>query len=392
MPVSRKTKVYFIEPTTRGIPFQNRARRLCTPKGENVMFFLVLLKRWRYALEAHPPLAALAKIILTLFLTFFAFAVAYKLAEEQGWEVAFWMSWETLSTVGYGDFPAKEAAGRILTMIAGTLGIVIMTAAIGSAVVVFQYRGYQMRTGKMKNPHKNGYVIFNFPGAQHILSFIQEIRTVEESVGICIVDSALEELPPALIHLPKVHFVSGSTLDRDTYERAGLLQNKAAIVFPVNPGKVESDGSTRMVVDLIAQFSEAKVRIMHVLVDNKNGWMFQNLPSTPISEGLEVLALVQECQDPYSAAIFEHLLTNSEGPDPRTVTPKRVFGMTWNELHVRMLEVGRQTGERVNLLALIRQGRVQLCPNPEEVLKEGDLLSVVCEKGFKWPAFERNIR
>lgn len=227
---------------------------------------------------------------------------------------------------------------------------------------------------------------------QHALAFVKEIRAVENSVGICIVDSVLEELPSALIHLPKVHFLSGSTLDKDTYKRAGLLQNKAAIVFPVTPGKVDSDGSTRMIVSLIAEFCGNKVRIMHVLVDSKNEWMFENLPSTPVSEGLDILALVQECQDPYSAAIVEHLLKNSEGANPCTVTPKHVLGMAWNELHMRILEVGRQTGDRVNLLALIREGRVQACPNPEEVLKEGDLLSVVCESGFEWSAFERELR
>lgn len=356
------------------------------------MSFFLLPKRWLYVLQAHEPLAALAKIILALFLTFVVFGIAYRLAEKQGWEVAFWMSWQTLTTVGYGDFPAQETAGRILTMIAGTLGIVIMSAAIGSAVVIYQYREYLRRTGKMQNPHKNGYVIFNFPGVQHILSFVQQIRMVEKSVGICIVDSVLEELPLALAHLPKVHFVSGSTLDKDTYERAALLQNKAAIVFPVNPGKVDSDGATRTIVALITQFSKGNVRIMHVLVDGKNEWMFQDLPSTPISESMEVLALVQECQDPHSAAVFEHLLKNSEGADPHTVTPKRVLGMTWNELHMRMLEVASQTGARVNLFALIREGRVQVCPNPNEVLKEGDLLSVLGERGFVWSAFEREMR
>jgi voltage-gated potassium channel len=356
------------------------------------MFFMILPKRLRYALKAHPPFASFAKTILVLFSTFVVFAIAYKLAEEQGWEVAFWMSWETLSTVGYGDYPAKETAGRILSMIAGTVGIAIMSAAIGFAVLVIQYREQQRRTGKMRNPHKNGYVIFNFPGVQQILSFVREIRTVEESVGVCIVDSMLEELPPALIHLPNIHFVSGSTLEKDTYERAGLLQNKVAIVFPASPGKVESDGSTRLVVDLIAQFAKNRVRIVHVLVDSRNEWLFQDLPSSPVPESLDILALVQECQDPYSAAIFECLLKNTEGVNPCTVAPKRVLGMKWNELHMKILEVGRQTGERVNLLALIREGRPQACPNPEEVLREGDLLSIVCESGFEWPAFEREIR
>lgn len=356
------------------------------------MFFLAMPRKWRYALENHPPYATFAKIIAAFFLTFVVFGVGYKLTEEPGWEVAFWMSWQTLTTVGYGDYPAKETAGRILTMIAGTLGIVIMSAGIGSAVLIFQYRAHMRRSGRMNNPYKNGYVIFNFPGVQHTLSFVQEIRAVEKSVGICIVDSVLEELPSALVHLPNVHFVSGSALDKDTYERAGLLQNKAAIVFPTNPGKVDSDGSTRMILSLIAQFSENKIRTMHVLVDNKNAWMFEDLASTPVSEGLEILALVQECQDPHSAAIVEHFLKNSEGANPYTVTPERVLGMAWNELHVRILEVGRQTGQRVNLLALIREGRVQVCPNPDEVLKEGDLLSIIGGKGFEWSAFEQEIR
>lgn len=356
------------------------------------MFFVAMSKKWRYALEHHPPYATFAKIVAAFFLTFVVFAVGYKLTEAQGWEVAFWMSWQTLTTVGYGDYPAEETAGRMLTMLAGTLGIVIMSAAIGSVVLIFQYRAHMRRSGRMNNSHRNGYVIFNFPGVAHMLSFVHEIRAAEKSVGICIVDSVLEEIPPALAHLPNVHFVSGSPLDKDTYERAGLLQNKTAIVFPTNPGKVDSDGSTRMIVSLIDQFADNKVRTVHVLVDSKNAWMFEDLRSTPVSEGLEILALVQECQDPYSAAIFEHLMKNTEGANPYTVTPKRVLGMGWNELHVRMLEVAKQTGQRVNLLALVRGGRVQVCPKPDEVLKEGDLLSVIGGEGFEWSVFEQQIR
>lgn len=353
------------------------------------MLFLVLPKQWREGLVRHPPIAFLVKTLILFLLVFLGFAMLFQFAEKKGWEIAIWMSWETLATVGYGDFPAVTTLGRTFTIISGTIGIIIMSAVIGAAVVVFQYREQRRRTGYMNNPHKNGYVIFNFPGVQSTMAFIHEIRAVEPGVGICIVDVKLPELPSIITDLPNVHFLSGSVIDRETYERANLLNNKVAIVFPSDPGNPDSDGQTRTIVDLLGDFNHNGLRIMHILVDSRNKWMFERLPSAQVLETLEILALVQECQDPHSSGIIEQLLKNSEGANPETVEVSGSVGMTWSELQIRCAQTAKNLRLQMNLFALVRSGKIQTCPQGDEIICKGDFLSIIVFPGFDWGEFER---
>src|SRR3989339_643368 len=176
-------------------------------------------------IKEHPPFTFFGKTMLLFLLVFFTFAILFQVAEKRGWEIALWMSWETLSTVGYGDFPAVTTAGRIITIIAGSIGIAIMSVAIGAGVVMFTYIEQRRRSGKMVNPYKKGYVVFNFPGTQSALGFITEVRALESNVGICFVDNTIEELPASVVSMGLVHFVRGSSLDKTTYEKANVCNS-----------------------------------------------------------------------------------------------------------------------------------------------------------------------
>lgn len=355
------------------------------------MLLFVIPKRLRQQIERHPPIATLVELMVGLVGVFIVLTCALQLVERRGWEIAYWMSWETLSTVGYGDHPAETSMGRILSVLVGSVGIVMASGTIGASVILFTYREERRRTGLVKNPLKDGYVLFNFPGTQQALSFIHEVRDVEPDVGICIVDSQMEKLPLAIAHLPKIHFVKGSSLDWSTYERARLRDNRIAIVFPRDCNNVESDGHTRTTVDLINQYVEGRVRVLHVLVDPRQEWMFAGLKSTRVLECLEVLALVQECQDPYSALIAERLLKNTEGANPKTIKADRLEGITWYELQARISKLAHDLDLHLNLLALIRDGGVVICPPSREIIKRGDHISVATFNDFDWHTLEEKL-
>ena len=126
-----------------------------------------------------------------------------------------------------------------------------------------------------------------------------------------------------------------------------------------------------------------------MLVSARNGWMFDGLASTAIMENLEVLALVQECQDTHSAPIVQRLLLNTEGANPDTVTPTRTVGWTWSDFVVAAMRASGETGVRVNPLALVKADEEPIvAPAPDEVIASGDSVSMSAFPGFDWGRFE----
>ena len=205
---------------------------------------------------------------------------------------------------------------------------------------------------------------------------------------VIVAEHTLDELPAGVANEPYVHFVRGSILDRGTYERSRLRDNRVVIVFPMESSVPESDGSTRTVVDLVLRYVGDETRILHVLVSSENAWMFEEMESTAVMESLEVLALVQECQDTHSALIVQRLLLNTEGGNPNTVFPHKVLGWSWADFTRYCMEAATQSGIVANPLAIVKPGGPLVCPAPSELIQEGDEVSVIALPGFDWDAFE----
>lgn len=335
------------------------------------------------------------EFVLLFLLIFTVFLILYKWSEGVSWEEALWQGWQTFTTVGYGNQPARTLEGRIVTMVLSTMGIAVLAGIFSE---IFEHRRLMVEKknlGLMKNPIKDGYVIFNFPEIHQGFNFINELRTVERNVGICIVDNNLERLPETIAILPNIHFIKGSPLIRDTYERSRITDNKAVIIFPNKPSVSNSDGETKTIVDLVTKFVKSvpgcQTRIVHILADPRNAWMFQDGYSTQVSERFELLAVVQELQDKYSAEIIETLLTNSRGASLKTVTPRDIIGWTWEEFVQRSIAVSRRTNLPCNPLALIKNGENNACPSLDDVIESGDCISVITFSNFKWDKFEKEL-
>ncbi|MCP4441315.1 MAG: two pore domain potassium channel family protein [Aureispira sp.] len=307
------------------------------------------------------------------------------------WTSAIWQSWQTFTTVGYGDNAPSSPLGKWLTIILSTIGIAIVGALFSAAFDYKIFLGELKQAGFMNNPFKDGYVIFNAPDTHLLLNFICELRDVEPEAKICIVDNRMDKLPKSLSILDNIHFIRGNTLSKATYEQAHLKENKIVLVFPQETAVAGSDGSTKTTVDLISKFVTEKTRIIHILVNPSNKWMFDNVRSTSISEGFELLALIQECQDQYSAQIIEDLLMNTRGANPKTVVPKHILGWTWGQFVSNALKVSHRTGELCTPLALVKNGETYTCPKLEESIDKDTLISIITYNDFNWQNFERDL-
>jgi voltage-gated potassium channel len=240
----------------------------------------------------------------------------------------------------------------------------------------------------MENPYERGYVLFNFPGVARFEALVEEIRHIESDVPICVVDDTLDELPPSAANLTNMHFIHASILDRRAYDQARLRDNEVVIVFPTRSGAPESDGTTRTVVDLVSRYVGNETRILHILVSAENEWMFEGINSTAVIESLQVLALVQECQDPHSASIAQRLLLNTEGGSPNTVSPRRTVGWSWREFSRYCMEASERSGVLANPLAIVKHTGPLVCPPPSELIAQGNEVSIIATPGFDWDAFE----
>ena len=186
------------------------------------MILFLLPSRLRARLKRREPLVRMTDLLLLMFIMSWVFTFVLRYVEDLSVIEAIWQVWQTATTVGYGNRPAESVVGRIVTMLFGLSQIVVFGAMIGA---VFDYRqdAKERRIlGHMRNPHRKGYVVFNFPGEAEFRALIQELRYVEDDVPICVVDDRITSLPSTVAPLHNIHFVHGSTLARETYERARI--------------------------------------------------------------------------------------------------------------------------------------------------------------------------
>ena len=321
-----------------------------------------------------------------------AAAVTLSVLEGNGIQEAAWQVWQTVTTVGYGDGPPKGNGGRLLTIAYSVIGIVLFGKAISAYTEHRENLRDRRRFGFLKNQEIEAYVLIHYPGASRLNTFVSQIRMLEPEAPICIVDSALEELPRHLHVDRDIHFVRGSLLARDTYEQSNVRAAKQVIVFPRLDQGSEADATTKTIVEIIEEsFMRPDLRVVCVLADAENAWMFEKTCAQLIHGDLEILALVQECQDPHAGAAVQELLSNARGANPVAVKPERTVGKTWGQLCEALLEMERKGDSSIRPFAVVRKGLPIHCPAWSDTIQATDTLILISKQGLDWPNVEASI-
>jgi voltage-gated potassium channel len=357
------------------------------------MILPIYPQKLKRLIQGDKALILLISVVEMYALCFTVLTILLKHLEGYSWLTSMWQVWQTYTTVGYGDTSVVHPVSQSFTMIFSFIAIALYAAMGGALIEYLIHAKERRRLGLMNNPVKNGYVIFNFPAPHLLDSFIEEVRFTEGEVGICIVDNRIEELPTVVRERKNVHFVKGSLVNKETYKKANVANNKVVIIFPGEPFNPDSDAGTKTIVDLVSQFvGKSTTKIVHILVKQSNEWMFKGLSSTPVLESISVLALVQELQDQYSAPIIQKLLANTKGSNPQTVVPTSTKGLTWKEFQLRALNASEKLGDNVNVFALVRNGEPATCPAFNTIITDNDLISIIANRGFDWKRFEEAMK
>ena len=354
------------------------------------MFIRWMLKKIRGKDNIPFVITNLLEFTLYFFIISTFFLIGLTFIENISWNEAVWKVWQTSTTIGYGNRPAETVAGRSVTMILGILAVAILGVVISSSVDLKQLLADRRRLGMMNNPYKDGYVIFNYPG-DSIKLFIQEIVSREPDVGICIVDSRMEELPTMVTFIHnKIHFIRGYSHEKLTYEKAAIKENKKVIIFPVDPSSPESDLAASRLVDLVLRFIGERTQVIYLLIDPNNKWMFDD-KAVPVLQNLELLAIVQECQDVHSSTVVQTILMNTEGANTQTVYPKQLVGHTWGDFVINSIRVSEKLKVAFNPLALIHEKGIDACPESSKKIEKEDKISIIAHSGFDWDNFEKEL-
>lgn len=206
-----------------------------------------LLRYFRHNIVVNPSSAFRILALLVAVLAYGTTGFLYfELPEnpDLGWTDGLWYTVVTMTTVGYGDFFPKTAAGRFLVgwpvMLFG-IGLLGYALSVVAAALITE-KAKELK-GMTAYSFKDHLVIFNFPGMATIETVLQELR-LDSLFGkerqVVLVDEDLAELPAELQKL-NVRFVKGNPVRDETLKRASIDEAAHAVILSKKPGDPTSD-------------------------------------------------------------------------------------------------------------------------------------------------------
>ncbi|WP_342563521.1 ion channel [Paenibacillus sp. FSL R7-0345] len=184
-----------------------------------------------FLLKLSGKLIALKKKTIAIMILCFVVlsaTIAFALEPEtfNSWFNAFYWVMTTMATVGYGDFFAATAAGKVFTIFLYVFGIGLLSLVIGKVVEAM---------GEMQR--RRGEGTLSFHGADHVVlinwsrktqAAVDEILCYAPKCRIVIIDESGRH---PLEQMEQVHFISGDASSDEILMKASIGRARAAIVF-----------------------------------------------------------------------------------------------------------------------------------------------------------------
>lgn len=135
---------------------------------------------------------------------------------------AFWLTFTTLTTVGFGDLAPATPIGRISTVVLMYMaGITMLTLIISDYIEFRFYRRERILTGRWRYNMRNHILIINTPkhgGEQYFMRLASQLRANPdyESIPVLILTQAYPNgLPPELRDIGLVHYHGSGANEHD---------------------------------------------------------------------------------------------------------------------------------------------------------------------------------
>lgn len=232
-----------------------------------------------------------------------------------------WLSYVTMTTVGYGDIYPQSLPGRLLGMVLTMTGGIGLVAYLATFIATtFLERQSNKMKGLARIDVRNHILLVNCPNEDKILTVIAEIRkdSKSESRPIVLIDPLMDERPESFTHYDKFHFVKGNPLLLRVLERANASAAHSAIILARDPADPNSDGVTTQLAITLKHIHDASGSNIHMVAEAVTSDSIAPLKASGVQEVIcleNIIAplLVQAMLDPGVTDVAEDLWSNMGG-------------------------------------------------------------------------------
>jgi voltage-gated potassium channel len=181
---------------------------------------------------------------------------------------SFWLSFVTMTTVGYGDIAPKTVPGRLFAMLVTmSCGIGIMAYMLTMLATTVIEREAKRMKGLRKVKFSDHVLIINCPNEDKTLALIKKIREGAPNLPIVLISGDLTECPDALVDLPSFEFVHGNPLLGRVLDRANASNAAQAIIMARDTTDSHSDGVTTQVAIKLETMCRLKGREIYTVAE-----------------------------------------------------------------------------------------------------------------------------
>ena len=297
----------------------NRKRRLTKHLSSNI------LKR-------------IIQLLLLLLLMVVINSAAMILLEEMSLGDAVWLSFTTLTTVGYGDFSPSTAAGRFVTV--ATMYVFAITLLSLLAAEVIEWRmstTEKKRCGVWKFKDMSEHIqIINTPNTdterflQRLVSEIQRTPEFEDNPIQLLTRKFPKGLPASLTGLKLLHR-TGAAEDGVVINEINLEQAEHIIVIARDANDSLSDSITFDILSRIKQINPNANIVAEAVVD-ENRQRFLDLGADSVVRPIRAYPemIVRALSNPGTERVLENLF-ESHGDSIRRV-PCKLDNVRWSDV------------------------------------------------------------
>jgi voltage-gated potassium channel len=320
---------------------------------------------------------------------FLLHVLAMVLLEDMPAGDALWLTFVTVTTIGYGDVAAKTAGGRAATVLFAMIGCVFVAAKLASDW--FDWRETvqeRRRRGSWRWDMRDHVLVIGTPCGDALRFFRGLVRQLQGSAAygdapVQLLTRAFDQRPeglPAVLQDMGVVHSSGGPTDPDALAAADAGRARAVILLADREDDPVSDAVAMDVLARLRMMAAAEGRappaIVAECVDDRNRERLRAAGCAAAVRPLRAYPelVVRALVAPGSQMLLEDLF-NAEGDELHRLALPAPWHGRWTDIACAMLRSGIGTA----IAYEATDGRVHLNPGPSAPVEAAALFVIVSE-------------